>query len=138
MIDREKFVQLLNEDLGTEYQSIVQYVTHIATLRGGEFQGLADELADHLDQELQHALTLARQIDFLGGVPTTEVPAVQHHDDTRTALESDLDLERRQLDRYRDRVAQADEMGLPDVAEALSPVLEQTQDHVHELARALE
>lgn len=52
MVDKDDFVARLNEDLATEYQSIVQYVTHIATMRGAEYQGLADELAQHLTQEL--------------------------------------------------------------------------------------
>lgn len=137
-MDTQKFVQLLNEDLQTEYQSIVQYVQHIATTRGPEYQALADELEQHVTQELQHALTLARQIDFLGGRPTVEVPEVPDITDTRAALEADLALEREQLSRYRDRAGQADELGLPDVTEAINPVLEQTQDHVHELCKALD
>ena len=33
-MDNEKFVSLLNEDLSTEYQSIVQYNLHISTVTG--------------------------------------------------------------------------------------------------------
>ena len=59
-----------------EYKSIVQYVQHIASVKGAEYQSTLDELGVHVRQELEHALTLARQIDFLGGVPATSVPAV--------------------------------------------------------------
>jgi bacterioferritin len=45
-----------------------------------------------------------------------------------------MELEQRQLDRYRKRVSEANELGLPDVAEAL---LQQTQDHVREMQDAL-
>jgi hypothetical protein len=40
-----------------------------------------------------------------------------------------VELEQRQLDRYRQRVTEANDLGLPDVAEALRPLLQQTQDH---------
>lgn len=57
--------------------------------------------------------------------------------DGAAALKADLELEERQLQRYRDRVSEAAELGLPDVAEALRPLLTQTQDHVIELRDAL-
>ena len=119
------------------HQQIAQ-VQHIAAVRGAEYQALGGELESHLTQELNHALTLARQIDFLGGRPTVQVPDVPDIVDTRDALEADLALEREQLKRYRERVSQAEELGLRDVAEAINPVLEQTQDHVHELCKALD
>jgi bacterioferritin len=136
-MDKQEFVTLLNEDLGTEYQSIVQYVQHVATIKGAEYQSTVEELRKHLGQELNHATTLAEQIDFLGGVPTVEVPKVPDAADDVAALELDLQLEEGQLERYRQRVLQAVELGLPDVAEALRPLLQQTQDHVIDLRTAL-
>ena len=136
-MEQAKFVALLNEDLETEYRSIVQYVQHLAVAKGAEFQAVADAVRPHLNQELEHANTLAEQIDFLGGVPTTTVPEIPSESDTRRAFELDLELEERQLDRYRERYQQASELGLPDVAEALRPLLEQTQDHVRDLQGAL-
>jgi bacterioferritin len=136
-MDKPEFVERLNADLGTEFQSIVQYVQHIATIKGAEYRSIAEELGSHLSQELEHAKTLATQIDFLGGTPTVQVPPVPDCPDGASALRADLELEERQLQRYRDRVAEAGDMGLPDVAEALRPLLEQTQDHVIELRDAL-
>jgi bacterioferritin len=52
-------------------------------------------------------------------------------------LQADLDLETRQLERYRERVQQATDGELPDVAEALRPLLTQTQEHVRDLQGAL-
>ena len=75
-LNTDKFVALLNEDLGTEYQSIVQYTNHIATITGPEFLSIIDELKIHLGQELSHAQILAEQVSFLGGEPSTTVPAV--------------------------------------------------------------
>lgn len=137
-MDKTKLVDLLNEDLATELRSIVQYIDHIATIRGPHFTSIVEELRAHLGQELEHALALAEQIDFLGGTPDTTVPAVPPSTGARDALEQDLALEEEQLERYRQRVKDAEEAGLPDVAEALGPLLAQTQDHVRDLRAALE
>ncbi len=136
-MDKSEFIDLLNEDLGTEFQSIVQYVQHTASIKGAEYAAIVEELGKHLGQELEHAKILAHQVDFLGGTPTVKVPAVPDSPDGAAALKADLDLEERQLQRYRDRVAEANELGLPDVAEALRPLLSQTQDHVIDLRDAL-
>jgi bacterioferritin len=136
-MDRESFVNTLNEDLELEYQSMVQYVQHIASIKGAEYQSTLDELGRHVRQELDHALTLARQVDFLGGVPSTRVPDPPQETSARDALQADLALEEGQLERYRDRVEQAQEIGLPDVAEALAPLLQQTQEHARDLRSAL-
>jgi bacterioferritin len=95
------------------------------------------ELRAHLTQELQHATTLAEQVNFLGGTPTTDVAPVARAVDTKAALRADLELETRQLERYRERVQQATDIGLVDVAEALRPLLTQTQEHVRDLNTAL-
>jgi bacterioferritin len=136
-VEVEKFVALLNEDLGTEYQSIVQYTNHIATISGAEFTGIVTELKAHVAQELAHAQILAEQVSFLGGEPATSVPAVERHGDSRMALEADLRLETEQLERYRERFGQANDLKLADVAEALRPLLEQTQEHVRDLKMVL-
>jgi bacterioferritin len=135
-MDKESFIEVLNEDLQTEYQSIVQYINHIATVTGAEFLSTIAELKVHVTQELQHAQILAEQISFLGGSPATTVPKVEAASG-REALAADLRLEESQLDRYRNRFSQAMDLGLADVAEALRPLLEQTQEHVRDLQTAL-
>lgn len=136
-MDRNEFIDLLNEDLSTEYQSIVQYNLHISTVTGPEYVSTIDELTQHLSQELNHARVLAAQIAFLEGDPTTKVRQVPETTDSRDALQADLKLEREQLERYRERFAQANQLQLADVAEALRPLLEQTQEHVRDLQTAL-
>ena len=136
-MDREGFVAALNQDLELEYQSMIQYIQHIATIKGAEYQSTLDELAIHVRQELDHALALARQIDFLRGVTSTRVREPAPSTEPREALERDLALEEAQLVRYRERVEQANELGLPDVAESLAPLLQQTQEHTRDLRGAL-
>ena len=98
-MDQEKFTELLNEDLSTQYQSIVQYNLHISTVTGPEFVSTIDELTKHLSQELYHARVLASQVAFLGGEPTTVVRSVPRTNDSRGALDADLQLEQEQLER---------------------------------------
>ena len=136
-MDVQGFVDELNDDLRLEFQSIVQYVQHVAIVTGAEFMSVVDELKIHLTQELNHATVLSEQVAFLGGTPTTLVGTAPDVTDSRKALEADLQLEKDQLDRYRERVAQAAELGLPDVAEALRPLLTETQEHVRDLQSAL-
>jgi len=136
-MDKTKLLELLNDDLELEYRSIVQYIQHIATAKGAEFQSTIEELRAHVVQELDHATALAEQIDFLGGVPSVTVPSVPTAGNTREALELDLELEQGQLERYRERVTETEQMGLGDVTEALRPLLQQTQDHVRDLQGAL-
>jgi bacterioferritin len=136
-VDKQELVRLMNEDLGLEFRSMVQYTQHVATMKGMSAQAVIQELRAHLTQELEHAVTLAEQIDFLGGVPSVAVPPVPSETDTKKGLQLDLKLEEDQLKRYRDRIEQATEMGLVDVAEALRPLLTQTQEHVRDLQTAL-
>jgi bacterioferritin len=136
-MDKQSFIEALNEDLQSEYQSIVQYIYHIATVSGAEYMGVIDELKVHLGQELNHAQILAEQIAFLDGTPSTSVPSVDT-ETGREALAADLRLETRQLEGYRERFSQAMDLGLADVAEALRPLLEQTQEHVRDLQTALD
>lgn len=135
--DTGKLVDDLNGDLELEFKSIVQYVQHVATITGPEYTSTVDELKTHLTQELRHAMVLAEQVGFLGGVPTTAVASSDVTGDSRQALQADLDLETEQLQRYRERVQQVTDMGLPDVAEALRPLLTETQEHVRDLQSAL-
>ncbi len=136
-METPEFVDLLNEDLETEFRSIVQYVQHISIIKGAEYMSTVDELRAHVFQELEHALTLADQVEFLGGTPTVRVPEPPVTTDSRQALELDLELERSQLERYRERSVQATDLGLVDVAEALRPLLSQTQEHVRDLEAVL-
>jgi bacterioferritin len=136
-MNKDEFVRCLNEDLELEFRSVVPYVQHIASVKGAKYQQILIELRDHLTQELNHAQTLADQIDFLGGTPSTRVPSFGEASSSEAALNQDLALESRQLSRFRDRVEQAHELGLPDVAQALSPLLHQTQEHVQDLRAAL-
>ena len=67
---RDQLIADLNTDLAREYQAIIAYVVYSQVLKGAEYMTIAQELEVHAKQELEHALTIAKQIDYLGGAPT--------------------------------------------------------------------
>src|SRR4029079_16042481 len=92
-ITRDRLTALLNEDLAREYQAIIAYVIYSQVLKGAEYMTIAKELEKHAGEELQHAITIAKHIDYLGGMPTnTPLPVVQAGKAT-AMLRADLDNE---------------------------------------------
>ncbi|MBW1856486.1 MAG: ferritin-like domain-containing protein, partial [Deltaproteobacteria bacterium] len=99
-ITKEELIKLLNLDLSKEYTAIVQYTQHTGVITGAAYGDIKKELAVHATEELQHALTLADQIDYLGGVPTVDVVPAKVSQDNIEMLEQDLEGENDAIARY--------------------------------------
>ncbi len=136
-ITREELVRLLNEDLSREYQAIITYVVYSQVLKGAEFMSIADQLELHAAQELQHALKISRQIDYLGGTPTVIAKAVKMSEDNRALLKFDLENETETIRNYRERVRQCEALNEFSMAEIIRQILVDEQDHQIDLATAL-
>ncbi|MGH9502937.1 MAG: ferritin-like domain-containing protein [Terriglobales bacterium] len=136
-ISRERLAELLNEDLSREYQAIIGYVVYSQVLKGAEYMNIADQLALHAKQELDHALTISRQIDYLGQMPTVTPKPVKTSDDPKEMLGFDLNNENETVRNYRDRVRQCEALGEFAMAEQIRQILMQEQDHQIDLATAL-
>jgi bacterioferritin len=136
-ISRDRLAQLLNEDLSREYQAIIAYVVYSQVLKGAEFMNIADQLEEHAKQELQHALIISRQIDYLGAMPTVNPKAVPTSEDPREMLRFDLQNENDTIRNYRDRVRQCEQLGEYAMAEQIRQILVNEQDHQIDLATAL-
>jgi bacterioferritin len=136
-ITRERLAELLNEDLSREYQAIIAYVVYSQVLKGAEYMNIADQLEKHAGQELQHALTISRQIDYLGKMPTVSPGPVKTSDDPKQMLRFDLDNENDTVRNYRERVRQCEALGEFAMAEQIRQILVQEQDHQIDLATAL-
>ena len=134
---RERMVELLNEDLAREYQAIIAYTIYSQTLKGAEYNHIAQELEKHAGEELQHAIKIAKQIDYFNGTPTNKPKEVKMSDKARDMLKFDLENERQTLINYRQRVRQADEMGEYALGEVLREIIAQEQEHLQDLADAL-
>jgi len=136
-ITRPRLIELLNEDLAREYQAIIAYVVYSQVLKGAEYMNIADQLELHAKQELDHALTISRQIDYLGGMPTVTPKSVKTSDKAKDMLRFDLDNENETVRNYRERIRQCEALGEFAMAEQIRQILTQEQDHQIDLATAL-
>jgi bacterioferritin len=136
-VTREKLADLLNEDLAREYQAIIAYVVYSQVLKGAEYMSIAAQLEEHAHQELQHALTLSRQIDYLGKMPSVTPKPVKTSSKARDMLRFDLDNENVTILNYQERIRQCEALGEFAMAEQIREILVQEQDHQIDLATAL-
>ena len=136
-ITKEKLIKLLNLDLSKEYTAIVQYTQHTGVITGAAYGDVKKELTVHANEELQHALTLADQIDYLGGIPTVDVVPAKISQDNIEMLEQDLGGENDAIARYIQRIEQAEELKLLALAQKLREILIVEQEHAMDLEQAL-
>ncbi len=136
-VDRKGLIELLNEDLAREYQAIIAYVVYSQVIKGAAYMTIAKELEVHAKEELDHALIIAKQIDYLGGTPVVVPKPVKLSSNPRALLRFDLDNETETIKHYRARVRQCEALGEYAMAEHIREILMQEQDHQIELATAL-
>lgn len=91
----------------------------------------------HANEELQHAIILAEQIDYLGGVPTVDVPSAATSSNNKEMLEQDLTGEEDAIARYKMRIVQAEELMELALAQKLREILSMEQEHAMDLRNAL-
>jgi bacterioferritin len=136
-ITREELIDRLNEDLAREYQAIIAYVVYSQALKGAQYMNIAAELEVHAGEELQHAITIARHIDYLGGMPTGTALPVKLSEDAEVMLRADLDNENDTVKNYRERLKQCEALQEYAIAEDIREILRQEQEHQIDLATAL-
>ena len=130
-------INALNEDLAREYQAIIAYTVYSNVLSGAKWMSIAAELKKHAAEELAHAMIIADQVDYLGGMPTATPKEVKLSDKPEDMLRFDLDNETETIRNYRERVKQAEAIGHYALAEQLRKIISQEQEHQHDLATAL-
>jgi bacterioferritin len=136
-ISREQLISLLNEDLQREYQAIIAYVVYSQVLKGAQYMSIAGELEKHAAEELKHALIVAKQIDYLGGMPTVTPKPVRVSEKAEDMLWFDLENENETVRNYRERVRQCEALGEYAMAEHIRDILVNEQEHQIDLATAL-
>jgi len=134
---REELIEALNGDLAREYQAIIAYVNYSQVLKGAEYMNIAKELEKHAGEELQHALQIAKQIDYLGGMPSVVPEPVKTSQKPRDMLKFDLDNELLTIANYRARIRECEAMGEFAMCEVLREITKQEQEHAIDLATAL-
>lgn len=132
-ITKDELLANLNKDLEWEYAAAIQYVQHAATITGAKFEAIKKELNVHATEELQHAVLLAEQIDYLGGVPSVNVEAIEVSDDSLTMLKQDAKGERNAIEGYKERIAQAEELREYGLRRVLEDILIQEEEHERDI-----
>jgi bacterioferritin len=136
-VTREELIDALNEDLAREYQAIISYVVYSQAIKGAPYMNIAKELEKHAGEELQHALIIANQIDYLGGDIGTTPKPVRTSDKVEDMLRFDLQNEADTIRAYRERVNQCETLGEYAIAEHIREILLDEQEHLIDLATAL-
>ena len=136
-VDRKTLIAALNDDLAREYQAIIAYVVYSQVLKGPQYMNIAKELEKHAGEELKHALTISKHIDYLGGMPTVSPKSVKQSEKAEEMLRADLSNESDTIRGYRERVKQCEELGEYAIAEDIREILRQEQEHLVDLATAL-
>jgi len=134
-ITRERVIELLHEDLAREYHAVIAYTVYSQTIKGAAYSDIARELAVHANEELSHALQIAKQIDYLNGTPTTIPKKVKISDKAEEMLRLDLENEKETILQYRERIRQAEARGEFGLSEVLRKII--AQEHLTDLADAL-
>jgi len=136
-ITRQQLIGLLNEDLAREYQAVIAYVVYSQVLKGAKYMSIAEELEKHAAEELRHALIISKQVDYLGGTPTTKPLPVVQSEEAEDILRADLENENDTIRAYRERVRQCEALGEFAMAEDIREILRDEQEHQIDLATAL-
>src|SRR4051794_18287202 len=136
-VTRQQLMERLNEDLSREYQAIIAYVVYSQALKGAQYMNIADELEKHAAEELKHALTISKHIDYLGGMPNATALPVVLSEKATEMLRADLNNENETVRNYRERVRQCEALGEYGIAEDIREILRQEQEHQLDLATAL-
>jgi len=136
--NREQLIIELNKDLEWEYAAAIQYVQHAAVITGPEFDGIGKELIIHSQEEMTHAVMLAEQIDFLGGIPSVEVEAIEVSPESPIMLRQDLKGEDQAITRYKERIYQAEQLREYGLRRVIEDILIQEEEHKRDLLSALE
>ncbi len=106
-------------------------------IKGAAYMSIAKELERHASEELDHAIKIAKQIDYLGGTPTVVPGPVRMSRKPTDLLRFDLQNEADTIRNYRQRVGQCEFLGEFAMAEYIREILKQEQEHLIDLATAL-
>jgi bacterioferritin len=106
MEDRE-LLEGLNRDLAQELGTICRYTQQAAMARGPADHDLRVFLKVEVIDDVFHALFLADKVAQLGGMPTVEPAPFRILRNPTEMIAYDLEMERRAIQHYSERVKQA-------------------------------
>src|SRR6201986_5588584 len=89
----KELIDGLQEDLSREYQAVIAYTVYSNVLKGAQWMSIAKELKKHASEELEHAMIIADQIDYLGAMPNAKPKEVKLSEKPEDMIRFDLDNE---------------------------------------------
>ena len=136
-VSKVELLDKLNADLAWEYAAMIQYVQHASVITGAEYESIIAELLVHANEEMQHAISLSDQIDFLGGVPAVDVQTIQTSAQSKEMLEQDLAGELDAVERYKERISEAEALREYGLRRVLEDILIMEEEHARDLMTVL-
>lgn len=137
-LSMEEFIAKLNKDLEWEYAAAIQYIQHASVITGAKYDAIQKELIVHANEEIQHAIMLSEQIDYLGGTPTVGVEEIEVSKNSLEMLKQDLRGEKRAIRNYKERIAEAEGLKLYGLRRVLEDILMQEEEHDRDLTTVIE
>lgn len=137
IMDKQKLIDALNDDLAGELQAVIQYLTYSAKVTGHWRPQLVEFMQKEIPDELGHAQFLADKIAALGGTPTTEPRSVPEAKDAHSMLEAILKAEKKAVKNYTERAKQADEYGDKGLVVQLEDIVRDETIHAEETEKLL-
>lgn len=134
---KDALIRGLNEDLSAELGTIARYLYQSSKSFGAMGAEIRQLLSQEIPDELRHAAFLMDVIVDLGGEPTTSPQEFNKPDRLEAMLEMDLGMEMQDVENYKRRAQQADEIGLVELKVRLEEMAADEARHARELRRLL-
>lgn len=137
-VTREDLIRGLNEDLAAEFQAVITYRLFASLAHGPYRDQIRDFFEKEIPDELEHARFLADKIVALGGTPATEPKPVNLTMDNKGMFEVAHQAESDTIERYHERVEQAEALGETGLKVKLEDFIVDETTHKEEIERFLE
>jgi bacterioferritin len=143
-LDLARTCQLMNEALAAEILCVLRYRHHQIHAKGINFPQVAEQFAEHADDEQKHMMAIAERIDQLGGDPDFNPATVVSRASTEYGesdvltkmIEEDLVSERVVIEIYR-RLIQWFGHDDPTSRVMFERILADEEDHANDLSDLL-
>lgn len=136
-IDKATLLEGLNHDLAHEYQAIIMYNTYAAAVTGIHRNELSSFFSAEVADELEHAKFLADKITALGGRAATSAAPVPYTTVAREMVENVAKAEAETIERYVERMRQAEAFGDYGLAARLGDMIADETTHKEEAEKLL-
>lgn len=137
MASRDELIRGLNEDLAAELGTIIRYNYQAGRAEGPIGEHIREIFREEVEDELGHAAYLTDIIVDLGGEPTTEPMTFDKPDSIREMLELDLELEREDVERYKEHARMAEDLGEIELMVKLEEIASDEGRHARQIERIL-